>query len=185
LLPRRATGRQTKLGGRGLILAAVGGRWEAMRRILILAWLMAAPVLWAGEGRVVKVLPQLLDRKGRHALAPSLYERDAYQFYLRKHPGQITGLRLMVQWKAKNVDWSQLKLRAEMRGLIGDSLHTVTFEEPAKKSGHFSSWSEFKLEGGEWLAFGGLVAWHVSLWEGDKPLGEMQSFLWSGVPAKR
>jgi hypothetical protein len=124
----------------------------------------------------------LLDQQGRHALSPSLYERDAYQFHLRKVPKLRGGVRLAVQWKAKNADWTQLKLRAEMRCLLEDTLHTVTIEEPAIKNGHFSNWSEFRVEGPDYTAFGQLVAWRVTLWEGDHQLGELESFLWSGVP---
>jgi hypothetical protein len=154
-----------------------------MRRFFIwlavLCWL--APVVRAGEGTVVKVLPQLLDLHGRHALSPSLYERDAYQFQLRKNPKLRGGARLAVQWKAKNADWTKLKLRAEMRCLLGDSLHTVTMVEPAVKSGHFSSWSEFRIEGADYKNFGQIVAWRVTLLEADHEIGQLQSFLWSGV----
>jgi len=154
-----------------------------MRRLIIalavVFWL--APAAWAGEGSVAKVLPQLLDKKGRHTLSPSLYERDAYQFHLRKSPDLCNGVRLAVQWKAKKADWSKLKLRAEMRGVLENTLHTVTLEEPAKKGGWFGNWSEFRLEGADYKAFGRLVAWRVTLWEGDRQLGQLQSFLWSGV----
>jgi hypothetical protein len=154
-----------------------------MRRLFIAlaVLLFIAPVVQAGEGRVVKALPQLLDKQGRHALSPSLYERDAYQFHLHKDPKLRGGARLAVQWKAKNVDWSKLKLRAEMRCLLEDNLHTMTIEKPAVKSGHFSSWSEFRIEGADYKAFGELVAWRVTLWEGDHQLGQLESFLWSGV----
>jgi hypothetical protein len=152
-----------------------------VRRFLILALLLIAPVVRAGEGRVIKVLPQFLDSKGRHALSPSLYERDAYQFILRKSPTKRAALRLAIQWKAKNVDWSKLRLRAEMRGLIEDNLHSVTLEEPVKKTGHFSNWAELKIEGAAYRDFGQLMAWRVTLLEGDRQLGQMQSFLWSGV----
>src|ERR1700678_3841260 len=140
-----------------------------MRRFFIsLAVLFfLAPVVRAGEGSVVKVLPQLLDQQGRHALSPSLYERDAYQSHLRKTPTLRGGVRLAVQWKAKKVVWTKLSLRAEMRCLLEDNLHTVTIEEPALKSGHFSNWSEFRIEGPDYKAFGQLVAWRVTLWEGD------------------
>jgi hypothetical protein len=156
-----------------------------MRRFLIaLAILfLLAPVIQAGEGSVVKVLPQLLDEHGRHALSPSLYERDAYQFHLRKTPKLRAGARLVVQWKAKKVDWTQLKLRAEMRCLLGDALHTVTMEEPAVKNGHFSSWSEFRIEGADYKTFGQIVAWRVTLFEGDHQIGQLESFLWSPVAA--
>jgi len=43
----------------------------------------------AASGRVVKVLPLLLDLKGRDAVSPSLYDRDAYQVYLRQHTNEI------------------------------------------------------------------------------------------------
>jgi hypothetical protein len=130
---------------------------------------------------VLKVLPQFLDKKGEHALSPSLYERDAYQFYLRIHPAQRAALRLAVQWKAKKVDWTRLKLRAEMRGLEGDSIHALTLEAPVKKNGRFSSWSEVRIEGPDYKKLGQLVAWRVTLWEGERQLGALESFLWSGV----
>jgi len=155
-----------------------------MRRLFIAlaVLLVLASVARAGQGSVVKVLPQLLDQKGRHALSPSLYERDAYQFHLRKDPKLRGGVRLAVEWKAKKVDWTKLRLRAEMRCLLEDSLHTVTMEEPAIKNGHFSNWSEFKIQGADYAAFGQLVAWRVTLWEGDRQIGQLESFLWSPVP---
>jgi hypothetical protein len=157
---------------------------DALRRFLIAlaVVVLLAPVAQAGEGSVAKVLPQLLDKQGRHALYPSLYERDAYQFHLRKTPELCNGLRLAVQWKARKADWSKLKLRAEMRGVLGNNLHTMTLEEPVKKNGWFGNWSEVRIEGADYRAFGKLVAWRVTLWEGDRQLGQLQSFLWSGVP---
>jgi hypothetical protein len=154
-----------------------------MRRFLIALTVLffLAPVVWAGEGSVLKALPQLLDKQGRHALSPSLYERDAYQLILRKNPAQRGGVRLAVQWKAKNADWAKLKFRVEMRGLLGVNLHTVIIEEPAIKNGHFSNWSEFRIEGTGYKTFGELVAWRVTLWEDDRQLSQLESFLWSGV----
>lgn len=155
-----------------------------MRPYLIFVLLLLAPSVWGGEGRVVKVLPEFVDSKGRHALSPSLYERDAYQFILRKNPARQAGLSMAIQWKAKNVDWTNLTLRAEMRGLVGDTLHTITLEEPAKKTGHFGNWAELEIEGQTFRDFGQLVAWRVTLWEGGHQLGELKSFLWSGVTAR-
>lgn len=152
-----------------------------MRRFFIALLLLLAPVVQAGEGSVLKVLSQLVDEHGRHALSPSLYERDAYQFHLRRVPKLRGGARLVVQWKAKNADWTKLTLRAEMRCLLGDNLHSVTMEEPAVKNGHYSSWSEFRIEGADYKNFGQVVAWRVTLLEGDKQLGQLESFLWSGV----
>jgi hypothetical protein len=144
--------------------------------------LFAAVAACAAEGKVCKVLPQFIDQRGRRSLAPSLYERDAYQFYLRRHPKQISGLGIEVQWKAKGVDWSKTKLRAELRWLQTNVVQTLTLETTVKKSGLFGNWTEFKIDKEQLAAFGELVAWRVTLWEGDRQLGELESFLWSGVP---
>src|SRR5271154_711527 len=101
--------------------------------LAVLGFLLSSAATWASDGKVCKVLSQFLDKKGRQSLAPSLYERDAYQAYLRKHPEQLAGLRVLVQWKAHGVDWQKTKLRAELRGLLTNSVATVTFEEPVKK----------------------------------------------------
>jgi len=86
-----------------------------------------------------------------------------------------------VQWKARGVDWSRLKLRAELRGVLGNSLHTTTLELPVNKKSHFSRWTDFKIDGEDFKQFGRLVAWRVTLWEGDQQIAAQQSFLWSPV----
>jgi hypothetical protein len=149
---------------------------------VLLAFLLSMAAASASEGKVCKVLPQFLDKKGRESLSPSLYERDAYQFYLRKHPLLRASLQIQVQWKAKDVDWQKLKLRAELRGLLTNSLETVTLEEPVKKGGFFGNWARFTIGGDQFKKFGELMAWRVTLWEGDRQLSERESFLWSGVP---
>jgi hypothetical protein len=148
--------------------------------ILCLLAMTARPAV-AADGKVIKVLPQFLDAKGRASLDPSLYERDAYQAWLRKHPLDRAGLQIAVQWKASGVDWSKVKLRAELRGVSGNNTTSVTLELPVRKTGLFSTWTNLKLEGGDFQKLGELAAWRVTLWEGDKLLAELQSFLWSGV----
>jgi hypothetical protein len=150
--------------------------------LVALGFLFSMSAASAGEGKVCKVLPEFLDQKGRRSLDPSLYERDAYQFYLRRHPSQISGLGVEVQWKAHGADWTKTKLRAELRGLLTNSTQTVTLEMPVKKSGLFSKWTQFSITGDQFKKFGELVAWRVTLWEGDRQLSEQESFLWSGVP---
>ena len=63
-----------------------------MRRLLIwmalVGWLAVIWSAQAATGRVIKVLPQFLDLKGRNSLTPSLYERDVYQNVLRDHTNQ-------------------------------------------------------------------------------------------------
>jgi hypothetical protein len=151
--------------------------------LIVLGFLFSVALVRASEGEVSKVLAQYLDKKGRQSLAPSLYERDAYQAYLRKHPLLRTAIRLEVEYKGKGLDWDKTTLRAEMRGLVTNSIETITLEEPVKKSGFFGGWARFEISGDKYKKFGELVAWRVTLWEGDREVSKKESFLWSGVPA--
>ena len=64
----------------------------ALRTILLLlALMLTIPAAHAGSAKVLKVLPHFLDEKGRMALNPSLYARDAYQGYLRQTPTSVLG----------------------------------------------------------------------------------------------
>src|SRR5437899_2397501 len=47
--------------------------------LVISAALLQSSHATAATGRIIKVLPHLLDLQGHHALSPSLYDRDAYQ----------------------------------------------------------------------------------------------------------
>ena len=157
---------------------------RACRATFLLTFLFllaVAPGAPAAQAKVIKILPQFLDKKGRHALSPSLYERDAYQLYLRKHPKEQMGLRLAVQWKAQDAARRGIKMRAELRGALGNNLHTLTLEQPVKKSGWFGNWSEVRITGEPFEQFGELVAWRVTLLEDGRPVAQQESFLWSGV----
>ena len=83
-----------------------GPRYESgVRQVkvccILIALLFVADAAQAITGRVVKVLPMYFDHKGRHMVSPSLYERDAYQAYLRSNPELKAGMLFSVQWKAK------------------------------------------------------------------------------------
>jgi hypothetical protein len=156
---------------------------RAVRRILtvvpLLIVLVAVLPASAGvTGRVVKVLPQFLDLKGRHALTPSLYDRDAYQNYLRHHPEKISGMRYQIKWKASGATNAELKLRVEL-------LSDATGKVPARKtieqqlpSGSRGDWTSLFLSADEYKQFGSVTAWRVTLWDGEKMLAEQKSFLW-------
>lgn len=148
-------------------------------RWIIFAWLLAlAPATFAGQGRVIKVLPLYLDSKGRDSLNPSLYERDAYQALLRAHPDQRSALRFAVQWKARNVDWSKTKLVVETRGVQENIIIPRTIDYTLHKGGRFSQWAHVDISGDLFKTMGELAAWRVTLWEGNHKLGEQKSFLW-------
>ena len=132
--------------------------------------------LLAAEAKIVKVLPHYVDEQGRHALSPSLYDRDAYQAFLRRNPQQQSGLRFDVQWKAKASKQPGLKLWAEVRG--SNSITPVQIEMPVNTTRRGARWSALKLEGNDFRALGKPVAWRVSLRDGDQIVAEQKSFLW-------
>jgi hypothetical protein len=154
-----------------------------MRRFLTA--LLAATLLTAtggalgATGQVLKVLPHLMDRQGRVALSPSLYERDAYQAILRQSPEKRGGMRFDVQWKARGAVWQPLILKVHIRGVAkGDLPKEVVIERKVEKGKWYSKWTSVEFSGEEYRQFGEITAWRVSLSEGDWPLGEYKSFLW-------
>jgi hypothetical protein len=154
-------------------------RWPLLF-LLSFCWL-GTPLAAAGAtGRVIKVLPEYLDAKGRSSLAPSLYERDAYQAILRENPSKRAGLRFYIQWKTKGPVWEPLKVRIQVRGPAQGNLpRELVLEKPVEnKGGWFSHWAEVTLTAKEYHDFGGLAAWRVTLWEGRTLLGQQQSFMW-------
>ncbi len=139
------------------------------------------------EGRVLKVLPQLLDKKGRNSTTPSLYDRDAYQAFLRLHPTNISALRFAIQWKAKTPETQPLKLRVEIRGMArnlgeGELPKQTTLEQTVYQHHWFSHWASVNLNAEEYKGFGEVTAWRVTLCDGDRKLSTQQSFLWELKP---
>jgi hypothetical protein len=131
----------------------------------------------AAEPRVIKVLTHLIDSEGRNALAPSLYERDAYQLHLRSHPELVAGMRFDVQFKARRSDGPVL-VRIEARGSNSGLGHALTFEKEVLPARLFSTWGRIELDRAGMEALGSVVAWRATLWRDGQLLAEQQSFLW-------
>lgn len=152
-----------------------------MRRPLTILFslaLFAAVALADSTGKVVKVLPQYFDAQGRTTLAPSLYERDAYQAQLLAKPEERSGMVFNVQWKSRNAG-SNLKIFVEARGVVRNStLQSFVWEKPVTRHGWFSQWEKITVTGAEFKLLETLTAWRVTLWDGNKLLGEQKSFLW-------
>ena len=153
-----------------------------MRR-LILIWsfwclIVAVSSVNAATGRVLKVLPHYLDAQGRHTLAPSLYERDAYQARLRAHPELRSGLRFDIWCKARGAAAGPVKLRLELRGTAQGDLPTQLVLESEIKPRWFSRWVSLPLTGEDYQKFGETTAWRATLWEGTRLIDEQKSFLW-------
>ena len=153
-----------------------------MRRWLLSLFLMGSlSAAFAGDavtGRVVKVLPFFLDLKGHEALSPSLYDRDAYQAYLRRHAEQRSAIRFDVLWKASAAGDAKLKLRVELRGIGKDGMPRRATLEQAVIPHFFRHWNSLTLGGADYKNLGELVAWRVTLWSGNQQLSEQKSFLW-------
>ncbi len=147
-------------------------RWVTLQ---ILCCLLAACTVRAEPARIVKVLPQYLDQKGRHALRPSLYERDAYQAHLKKHPELCTALRFDVEWKAPGL--KEAVVRMEVRGNLKGQPQQAVAEGKTTK-GWLSHWNAVLLEGEAFRNLGEITAWRATLWSGGRQLAEQKSFLW-------
>ncbi|MDD5141375.1 MAG: hypothetical protein PHY43_14085 [Verrucomicrobiales bacterium] len=153
-----------------------------MRRLLMILLLLGSPLAAsaadAATGRVVKVLPLFLDLKGHAAISPSLFDRDAYQAYLRQHTNEISAVRFDVLWSASHADKGGLKLRLELRGTGPDSLPRQTTLEKTVTPHFFRHWTSFTLGGDDLKKFGDVTSWRATLWSGDRMIGEQKSFLW-------
>jgi hypothetical protein len=106
-----------------------------------------------------------------------LYERDAYQVYLRENPGDISALRFDIQWKGPKVA-HPYRLRLELRGSKTDLVVPRVFEVEASRGGFFSRWTALRLSKEDYEGLGGIIAWRVTLWDGELIVAEQESFLW-------
>src|SRR5271170_3267231 len=91
-------------------------RW-LLTTLLLLGSLARANATDAMTGHIVKVLPLFLNLKGQDAISPSLYDRDAYQVYLRAHTNEVSAIRFDVLWSTSKTGTTNLTLRLELRGI--------------------------------------------------------------------
>ena len=137
----------------------------------------------AVTGRVVKVLPFLLDKQGRDSLSPSLFDRDAYQAHLRAHTNEVSAVRIDVLWKATKAPAGKIKIAVELRGVGTNNVPKLRTLEARVTPSRWNKWTEgdwteLPLAGEDYQSFGAVVAWRATLWNGDQKLGEQKSFLW-------
>jgi hypothetical protein len=147
---------------------------------LIIFWLLlCSPAIADNNVKIIKVLKHYLDSQGRISLAPSLFERDAYQEYLRKNPDQQAGLRFDINWKGKKIDPKRLYLRLELRGSLSHQTTPLVIEKQIEpKNLWFSKWSYIKIDKATLDKLGYILAWRVTLLEADQALASSQSFMW-------
>jgi hypothetical protein len=146
--------------------------------LFLLALVASSSLGEASTVKIMKVLPHYLDLEGRHSVSPSLYDRDAYQAYLRKTPSQRSALRFDIQWKGRGVDTSDLKLRVELRTSAGPLDKPIVVERAIKRAGWFSTWTALVISGEDYQKMGELIAWRATLRKGEIVLANQESFLW-------
>lgn len=153
-----------------------------MRALLILLISLglgaAAQAADAVTGKIVKVLPLLLDRQGRDSTSPSLFDRDAYQAHLREHTNEVSTIRFDILWKAVKSPAEKIKIAVELRGIGTNSVPRLKTLEVDAVPGTYRKWTAIPLASEDYKNFGTLVAWRVTLWNGGRMLGEQKSFLW-------
>jgi hypothetical protein len=153
-----------------------------MRALLIL--LASLGVVAAGHaadavtGRIVKVLPFFLNQQGQDSLSPSLFDRDAYQAFLRDHTNQISAVRYDVLWQATKAADEKLKVVLELRGISPTNTPALKIMETNVVPATHRQWLALPLAGADYKNFGTVVAWRVRLWNDGQMLGEQKSFLW-------
>ena len=153
-----------------------------MRALLILLSLLgvvtAAQAADPATGRILKVLPFLLDQQGRNAKSPSLYDRDAYQAWLNQHTNEVSAMRYDIWWKATPAPDEKIKISLELRGIGTNSLPKLTTLETNVVPGKYRQWTSIPLAGVDYTNIGAVVAWRVRLYNDAQLLGEQKSFLW-------
>ena len=157
------------------------------RTLLVLSWFGAVIAAIAEpqqtttsvDGRVLKVLPFLLDERGDNTVSPSLFDRDAYQEYLRKHPDKVSGVRYDVLWKAKRAAFETITVRVELRGMFENKVpRAKTIEKTLDGRPSMRHWTELEMSGTDFGEFGKINAWRATLWCNGVLLDEYKSFLW-------
>lgn len=147
------------------------------RLLLLLGCLFLSVPAWAADARVKKVLPFYLDAQGRNSLSPSLYERDAYQTRLKQNPELRKALRVDVLWNGRAASANRtikVELRANRAGVPTETTHV----RPAGKPRWLGRWQSVEIAGEDFEKLGELLAWRVTLWDGEQQVAEKKSFLW-------
>ncbi|MBL9174754.1 MAG: hypothetical protein JNL10_14550 [Verrucomicrobiales bacterium] len=140
--------------------------------------LVAAPRGNAAEARIRKVLPHLMDEKGRISTKPGLFDRDGYQQSLRQSPQRVSGIRFDVQWKAPREKRDDLVIRIELRTAKGEPGAITVVQAPTRDNRKFGGWSTVILKSEDYTRSGEVLAWRAVLLDGDRELAEQKSFLW-------
>ncbi len=146
---------------------------------LLIPLLPLAPAAEDSPLRLLKVLRHALDHRGRHALSPSLFDRDAYQAHLRRHPELIGGMAFDVQWKGSRAIPEGTELEVQVRHGSEEGMRIFSRRVPLEREGRRRrGWQRLAVAGEEYRRWGSILAWQVRLLDGARELSRQRSFLW-------
>ncbi len=152
---------------------------KLMRKMVLALLLGSLPLAaLAGEAKIIKVLPHLLDKQGRNSVSPSLFERDAYQAHLRLNPKEIHGVRYDVQWRNEPTSETPLKLRLQIRSENSQHGTPTVIETVVKPSRSKARWSSISIPVELYQKLGRVISWKVELLSGADAIAQQSSFLW-------
>lgn len=146
--------------------------------VVVALFLVAGPRAVAAEAKIRKVLPHLMDEKGRISIRPGLFDRDGYQQTLRQSPHRVSGIRFDVQWKAPREKRDELVIRIELRTAKGEPGVITVVQAPTRENHRIGGWSSVTLKAEDYAKTGEVLAWRAVLLDGDRELAEQKSFLW-------
>ena len=132
----------------------------------------------AVSGGILKVLPHLLDTEGRAAVAPSLFQRDAYQAYLRQHPEKVSTLRYDVHCRVAGRSAEAVTLRLSLRTAQRGEGAPLVLEIPVKRGWFGRTWQSVTVDPAAYRAAGDVLAWRAELLAGSTVIASQNSFLW-------
>jgi hypothetical protein len=151
-------------------------RWLLPLGLIVLLGCATSSEPRGGRSKIIKVLPHYLDKDGVHTLSPSLYERDAYQYRLRRNPEMQEGVVFHVRWQAAPAE--DLRLELELQGNRENQFTSKRVQSDAIRHPGGREWIELALSGDELRELGRLIAWRATIWNGTSLLAEQRSFLW-------
>lgn len=120
-----------------------------------------------------------LDKNGRHAISPSLYDRDAYQAWLRSHRDKIDGICFDVLWNAKRCA-KEMELVVELVTTVNPKVDPLVIRKKIlpPRLGFLGKWTRIELKGEDFVKEGDILAWRVMIIADGQPIAEERSFLW-------
>lgn len=149
-----------------------------------------AEQLPAAGRHLKKVLFFWLDKDGQYSQHPSMFERDAYQAYLRENPEEIHGLKVAILLSGSKGKLESSELELKIQGPPGPEIkEPLEFrlelaDQVDRKLRRWVYWDIDPVnaeasDGSLKLLPEAIVSWRLTLLDEDQPVDRLQSYLWN------